>query len=285
MRNQARNIAVLWLILGCAPPKPAPTPADSPEKITYAEVTARIAGFIDQGFVVSHGGDRHHGDSLLFTGLAAYSLPCAEGAVVADGMATMLATGGYYRFPGDSDAVSLDQLLGLYRGVAARVRRCGERERWKGAFATASIPDIPAGFDYVRQKLMALLGIGNEPAPSLQAEMEISAAGWTALVNADHAACYRAHLSLISLQMVEEMGGKISSEGRTAFCDAARGMDIATMEHWCGRPGLDEFLDNFKYNVWEYAEQRCPKWEQPDGNGLETPAVDYLVAYMDKTGG
>lgn len=278
-----KALLISTFIFGCSQPKQKTAPSMS-EETKYNEINSRLVNFLDQDFVVSHGADNHHGDSLLFTGLAAYSLPCAAGAQVASGLATMVLSGAYYRYPGDTDPVSMDQLLGLYRGVAARVRRCNEGGRWKAAFNVAPADGLPAGFDFVRRKLMAMLELAGDPPASLQAEMEASAVAWTVATNVVHAPCYRAHLSLIALQTIEEMGGKISSEGRTAFCDAARGMEIATIEHWCGRQDLSTALAAFKYNEYEYHWQRGA-WELPDGNGLETPAVDYLVAYMDKTGG
>ncbi len=275
--------AIFIVLMGCAAAKSEPAP-QSPlqsQQSKYAEVVARITQFTNRGFVVSLGGNDHHGDSLIFTGLALYGLPCAEGEPLARGIEGMLASGTYYRYPGDSDSVSMDQLLGMYRGIAARVRRCGEKDRWAAALRTAPAVTLPAGFDYVRQRLMAVLGVGGDPAGSLRSEMEASAASWTATVNATHAAAYRVHLSLIALQAVEEMGTSVS---RAAFCSASRGVGIATVENWCGREGIASALDRFQYDIWEYHWQRGA-WESPDGDNSPHPAVDYLVAYADMVGG
>lgn len=281
-----RSVFILLCFVGACGKSAPPAPPSSALAPTYAEVVARLPQFLNSGWVITRGTPDNRGDSLLFTGLATYGLSCSDGAPEAAGLEAMLHSGAYYRYPGDPDAISLDGLLGLYRGVAARVNHCAETPRWATAFAAAPAPDsslLPAGFDYVRQALMARLG-GPAADAGLQPELEASAAGWTLAVNAAHAPCFRAHLSLIALQTVEELGGKISATGKAAFCDSSRGLRIATAEDWCGRAPLSGWLGAFQYNVYEYAHQRCPAWEPPDGAGEQQPAVDFLVAYQDQGG-
>lgn len=278
-----RVILLLLLTLACAPgspshPSPAPAPPPAP---AFEEVVARLPEFYQYGgWVISENGDDHHGDSLLFTGLALYGLPCAEGEPPAAALEAMLKTGAYYRYPGDADTVSMDGLLGLYRGIAHRVDACNENDRWAAALRGA--PDVsglmPAGFDYVRQLLLAKLNLGSEPTDALKDLLAASAETWTRVVNVTHSACFRGHLSLIALQTVDELGGDIDGEG---FCDASKGMRIETAEEYCGRGGLQDWLGAFTYDVWEYAHQRCPSWEAADGNGGHHPAVDFLVAHED----
>lgn len=267
--------------LGCShAPKEHSVAADP---IRYQEVVSRLSDFLDQGFIVSRKGNDNHGDSLIFTGLGLYGSPCLDSnaELMAQALESMLKAKTYYRFPGDPDSVTMDQYLGLYRGIASRIERCGEKERWKEALSQAASASLPAGFDYVRRFLMSKVDLESEPPVSLRAEMEGSATLWSGGVIKDHAACYRVHLSLIALQTVEELGGSLSTQGKAAFCSVSRGTKIATLEHFCGRSDLGDFLTNFTYDVWQYKHQRCPDWESPDGNGEEQPAIDYLVAYRD----
>jgi hypothetical protein len=86
---------------------------------------------------------------------------------------------------------------------------------------------------------------------------------------------------LNTFQIVEELGGKISSESRNVFCAATKGAGLPTTDSWCGRGGLDTWLDSFVYNTWQYRHQRCPGWEVADGAGDDQPAVDELVGWTD----
>lgn len=61
---------------------------------------------------------------------------------------------------------------------------------------------------------------------------------------------------------------------------------MPVVEHFCGRPGLQAWIDAFSFNTWEYAHQRSPVWETPDAsrivNGarvpVETAGLDLLFA-------
>ncbi len=63
-------------------------------------------------------------------------------------------------------------------------------------------------------------------------------------------------------------------------CEEAprRGVDIPLIDHKCGRGDLKGWIDAFKFNEWEYRHQRSGKWEQPDGDGDETPGLDLITA-------
>lgn len=70
-----------------------------------------------------------------------------------------------------------------------------------------------------------------------------------------------------------------------SFCDAAKGARIADLEHWCGREGLGEFIQAFKFDEWEYRFQRAT-WETPDGkHNLYTPGLDLIRAIKLKYSG
>jgi hypothetical protein len=41
------------------------------------------------------------------------------------------------------------------------------------------------------------------------------------------------------------------------LCDVTRGMDIPTLDDWCGRGDLARWIAGYQYNHWEYRAQRC----------------------------
>ncbi len=86
------------------------------------------------------------------------------------------------------------------------------------------------------------------------------------------------NLGFLTLETLEDLGDDISNSGRNDFCAATRGVQIATVDEWCGRGGLKDWISNFQFDRYEYAFQRSGSWESPDGNGDKTPALDLLVA-------
>jgi hypothetical protein len=285
--NIGHTIIALALCLACAkkPKTHDPETSSSQAEATYASLVGRLPGYSEGGFLISRGRDDRHGDSLIFTGLAVYGLSCAEGEPYAKALEAMLLSGSYYRFPGDQDAVTMDQVLGLYRGVAKRVKKCGEASRWKAAFAAAPDFDLPAGFNFVKDKLLSELGLAIAPPDAKQALLESSVALWADSVRRSRAACYRIHLGLISLQTIHLLGSRLSDLGHGSFCQATVGTSLPTSDHFCSRSHLRDFLSSFRLNEWQYRHQRCATWESPDGGGIEHPGVDYLVAYRDMQGG
>lgn len=279
-------LALVLLVAGCGKKHPAASAATDTQRAEYDHLVERLPQFYDQGgWVVSRGGNTNQGDSLLFTGLAAYALPCDAGAAPAQAIADMLATGHVVRYPGLTDPPSFDSFLGMYRGITARVMRCGEAERWKPLLAGAKLDGLPVGFDFVRASLLHKLGLAGDPGTPWELRMEADAAEFALAPVVAHQACFRVNLALLALQTTEELGGKVSAPGRALFCANTRGARIETVEHYCGRSSLDEYLDGFRENVWIYQHQRCPGWETPDANGDQEPGLDYLVGYLDKTTG
>lgn len=259
-----------------------------------AEVVSRLPEFLDRGFVISkqNGTTLHQGDSLLFSGLALYAMDCQAGQPIADGFADMLrqTDGNVYRHPDQPDReVSLDGLLGMYRGINKRVQFCGEKDLWAGlmehtrAKVSAS---MPAEFNLVSSMMEFVLGIGDCPDLRRLETLTIEVSAWADLVRLRKDTAYRIHLGLLALQTLEEMGAPLSDKQRGRFAQATDGTNLVTTDHFSGRPGLSEFLDGFQYNTWQYRFQRNPDWEKPDGQDQEHPGVDYLVGYADLyTGG
>ncbi len=260
----------------------------------YHEVSERLGGyFLDRGFVVSRttdGAREGKGDSLLFTGLALYALDCKAGVPLADGLAKMfeVTEGGAYRHPDlASEEVSLDGLLGLYRGIHKRVAHCGEKDLWAPLMRNHRVKmagNLPAEFNLVAAMLGYKLGLNDVPDLRRVENLALEVNAWAVLVKARKAACYRIHLGLLSLQAMVEMGVPISDKARGTFAEITNGLGMPTIDHFSGRSGLEDWLHGFQYNIYEYRHQRCQAWEQPDGGDLLRPGVDFLVGYADLYG-
>jgi hypothetical protein len=296
-----RILAMAIGLVACHPKdtQPEPEQPGMSDVQLYDEAVQRLDRFIDRGFVVSLKADgtaEHQGDSLIWTGMALGSLPCGLGTKVAFGIRRMAAIlqGGMWRHPDLVDDVSMDGALGVYWGLARRIKRCGEADFWKGMIeehvryldthdvlklnpnSTASL--VP-GFDYLPRLLAHEADVGGEPSKDMLRSMQLSTIAWTVATKSQKAAAYRIHLSMIALQTVEELSVKLDPLLRSAFCSASKDTDMPTVDHFCGRGDLGGWISGFEYNAWEMRHQRAGAWETPDGKpGLETPAVDLLVA-------
>jgi hypothetical protein len=301
--------AGLWIAFmgGCARVKTSATavmPRSSNDASFFVGMEDRALTFTSPaGWVISCDGADcppvNQGDSLLFTGLATYAMDCTHGDSTSLAMAQMVDTmdGGLYRHPSLPSSISLDGALGFYRGATKRATLCGEGWQWgelikkhlayvmrnEGVLNVGSSATLAGGFSYIPRKLASNLGVGEEPSAKDQAELEAAVAGWAAADMAAHGACFRLNLGLMALQTVEELGSKISPEGKAAYCAATRGSRIPTIDQWCGRGGLLDYINGFAYNVWQYRHQRCTDWETPDGSvGADgQPGVDFLTAWAD----
>lgn len=291
-------VALCLLALSCAKAPQAETiPATPQEVITYSDAVARALTFFDaQGFPVSRRGveEKNQGDGLIFLGLAMAGLPCAEGMLARDAAARMITelSGGLYRHPTLADQISLDGPLGLYRGIAARVKNCGERAYWQplldlhmaflrvNGYRLNASSDVTIPLDF-RLVPAALAG---EKLEASQTALEFEVASWAAAVRTAREGSYRINLGLLTFEALEDSGTDISANGRNAFCSATRGTDLPTVEQWCGRNGLEDFLGGFVYNVWQYRHQRTPAWESEDGNGDEQPGFDFLIGWVSLHG-
>lgn len=301
------KLAGLWLLLvlsGCV--HGLGNELQPSETDTYNVVRGRMQGFEDKNhWIVSHcgGQDCAQGDSLLFTGLAVYALPCADGAPMAQALMDMIVKSGgaIYRHPTIPDDVSLDGALGLYRGIAKRIKVCHEAGLWAtpllmhrtyiddhgGKLNAASKNDystLAGGFSYILDLLYAAAAGEEQPFVLRQAYLEAAVTGWAGINIVSKTACYRTNLALLALQTVEELGGEVSEPTRSSFCLITKDAGLPTADQWCGRPGMGTFLDSFQFDLWQYRPQRCPGWEKPDGNGNQHPAVDYAVGYCDLAG-
>lgn len=299
-----KYILIILISLGCArkaSPSPVATSATDKQAITFSDVEARLPSFIQQDFIhsITNGIPTAQGDGLFFTGLAAYGADCATGAPLITGLEDMITSmnGAIYRDPTLTNESILDGALAFYRGVTKRVNKCGELSVWAPLIKlhldymethsdvlNVDGSKLSGGFDYIRNLLAYKLGVALEPSYVDQQVLEdLVVTTWTEADIAAKAACYRAHLALISLQTIEELGGTVTATARNSFCSSTNGVGMITADNWCGRGGASDWLNSFQYNVWQYRPQRCTKWETPDAGGSSQPAIDYLVVYEDMT--
>lgn len=127
-------------------------------------------------------------------------------------------------------------------------------------------------FDTMRAVVADELGLGDAPNDigSLGSEM----AAWAFATVSQRAAAYRVHLGYLVLDVIN------APKGKAAYCGATEAAKIPLIDHFCGRAGLQSWVSGFQYNLYEYRHQRAI-WETADGNGLETPAIDYLVGVRE----
>ncbi len=296
-------VASLCLSCGAAPAPEAELAEPSVEQ-TYIDASNRLlGGFVEGGWVVSRrpdGTPEHTGEGLIWTGMAMGALPCGLGTTLEFTLSEMVKAhaGALVRYEplgeyANGREVTLDGALGLYLGVAQRAVRCGASPLWGpiirdhldfvsshgGSLHPNVDAKLLAHFDYVLDLLASRLGVGPSPDVADGRELEHEVATWAAVVNATHAACYRVNLGFTALQTMETLGQEVSRQGRWEFCAATRGMDIPTVDHWCGRKGLRDWIASYQFNQWENRHQRCGAWETPDADGDTTPGLDLLVAY------
>ncbi len=239
----------------------------------YDAAADRLVTMLDDGWVVSRhpdGAIADQGDSLLFTGLAMGTLDCARGAVPEAALSTMLREnhGVPYRHPTIKGEYSLDGLLGLWWGIDQRIKRCGARDVWASLLTEhKTAVSIEPFFGIVLDQVM-----GGVPSLNDRGRLGAEVTAWAIGTVSARAAAYRLHLGYLTLSIVD------APKGQGTYCEAVKDAKILLIEHFCGRPGLAQWIDGFAYNRYVYAFQRA-EWEGPDGRpGLATPAIDLLMA-------
>lgn len=285
-----RILALVLSLVSCtkvaAPTSEEPSPG---VRVRHLMAVERLVNsHMVDGWVVSRDGEKPHhlGDSLLWTGLALGILPCDKAELPAAALRGMFRElgGGMWRHPSLPTDASMDGAMGVYWGIARHQRKCaGEwhseltahRELLRSTgnkLNRAGSGLLPPGFDY----LPPLLD-GDTPPDAHKALLERLVGAWALATKLERASCYRAHLGLLALDAAQVAGQSISPDAKGFYCLQTRPMKIPLIDHWCGRPGLGEWVAGFEYNVWEYRHQRCGAWETADGNGYETPALDLLM--------
>ncbi len=305
------SIIVSIFLSACSKANESDDPIPSTPSIVdrFQSARARLASeFLENGWVVSrnlNGSPAHQGEGLIWTGLWLGASECSD--VESEHMLQDMIRaqdGALIRFDPLPDEykggreVTLDGALGLYKGVAERVQRCPEsRAAWydvmtlhknymansDGRLHPNASASLDAGFDYVLDRLLDSLS-GGDPVnhdDRRRNSLTLGAAGWVATVNAKHEAGYRAHLVLLAFQTLQ-LAGENVDQGRDMICQASKGMDMPTLDDWCGRGDLIGWINQFQYDQWEFRHQRAAAWETPDGNGIRTPGLDLLVAIRAK---
>lgn len=269
---------MLATLVACShPERSEPKPAPDPVRARFEAAEAQLLAMTEPyGWVVSRWEDgslAHTGDSLIWTGMALGVLSCGGGDAAESALLGMLnETGGkLYRHPSEANReASLDGHLGFYWGISERIKRCPDRAQIWADVLPNHKPDMPEAFDVVLGSLHHRLGIGPAPSSHSVSGLANVLAGWAALVVAKKAAAFRIHLGLLALETMDDPG--------TLFCAATPSAGMVTVDNFCGRPGLEEWIAGFEYDKWEMALQRA-SWESPDGKpGLSTPGLDLLVA-------
>lgn len=280
-----RALLLLLAVYGCAKPAPdkiAETPTDR-----FAEVAARAGAMTwPDGWItcVKPDGSRDClGDSLIFSGLAMGADDCEHGQIYEDALVGMIHDndGELVRHPTIRGS-SLDGALGFLWGMAQRARRCpASTERLSAAvraYSERNARPLEPYFPVVVRQVLHDMGDGDPPSEHDRGLLGSELAGWALAVVSTQAAAFRLHLGYLAFSLVD------APKGKTAYCAAVEKAKIPLIEAFCGRPGLLDWLRDFRYNEWEYRHQRGA-WEDPDGDGRETAGVDFLVGYRQAYGG
>lgn len=278
------RIIVLALLCAACQKEPDSEPTEDVHlPYSFDQVAERMLAMSEpSGWLVNTydgGGYRKAGDSLIFSGVALGALDCRRGDVVEAALVAMLEEkdGDIYRHPSLKDEpASLDGELGLLWGVSQRVARCPETQSvWAPLIerhAAHAWRYLAGLWDPVLWQVEAQLGLRALPTETERGEIGTLAAGWAFAVVQTHEAAFRLHLGYLALSIVD------APKGKASYCAAVKAAQIPLLEHFCGRSGLGAWAAAFQFNAWEYRFQRAA-WETPDGKpGMNTPALDYLLA-------
>lgn len=289
----------LFLLLascGKTPDKPDPKDPVPTVEERYQEAEARLkAKFLENNWIVSRkpdGSPEHQGEGLIWDGTYLTVAKCDDTAIE-DMLIEMIERRGgalvRYEPLGEYEngrEVTLDGAIGLYRGIVSRVARCPDAAaKWDLAVTlhrqylaendqvlnVAADAKLIAGFDILPDVVAGYKDLSTGP-------LLVQLVAWSAAVKATQSAAYRINLSFLAIQTLEEAGYVIPGIYRSGFCAATNGVDIPTVDHWCGRGDLAKWINEFQFNQWEYRHQRSGAWETPDAAPDETPGLDFLVA-------
>ena len=306
----------LLLVLSClfACDKADPPPAE-PVTPSHAELyklgQLRALAHVRSGaYIVSirpDGSNVHMGEGLFHAGMWLWTASCSAGAGVSRELATRIVEQGgqLVRFDplgeyAGGREITIDGALQLYAGVMRRIVDCGERDLWEDALSAhyvwlvendwrlhqntfgegstlaGTFHDLTLALDLV----MWQAGLFDEPERERMGEAERQSAVWAAALHVKHDACYRANLAWVPLLTAETAGWATTLAGRSMFCSATRGMDIPTIDHWCGREPISTYIASYVPNEWEYRHMRCGAWESADGKDNLSHGLDLLVALV-----
>jgi len=271
---------------------------DAPLSVSarYTEALDRLeAGFLDRGWVISRerdGTPTHTGDSLIWSGMLLAAVPCDRGVKTEAALIEMITDLGgalvrYIPTVGKVRGASLDGALGLYRGIAHRIKCPGKADLWREAVRLHSEyvrtkrdlhptgATVPPGFTYVLERLARELGAGGSPDSDDLGLLRPALAVWAKSTVDMRKPCYRVHLGLLVHQALDDLGVSPQHEH---FCIAAKGGGMPLVDHFCGQPEpLLTWIEKFEYDRAEYFLQRC-SFESEHTDGVLTPGLDLIVA-------
>ena len=305
------HVIIFWALgCGAVADQFEKEPEEEESKPGFEEIYADLTkDFLHNGLIVSrdNGQPEHQGEAILWTGIAAGALPCWMARPFMDKISDMsIKNGGYFERTeplGEyvDRPINFDGMSGVYFGYAGFISHCeiypalvdswGKHRKYLSDNGDRLHPNTsekyPNVFDSVVQAIDYRLGLRSS-LPNADALKLVSTAAstWATGVVLSQSACYRIHLSFLQLKALDYMG---VGTGRDSFCRATgkagdpsqTAIDIPLIDHYCGRDGLKNYLDNFLSNQWEYRFQRCGAWETPDGNNIATPGLDFLVGYSE----
>lgn len=232
-------------------------------------------------------------DAGTFTGIALAVLDCEEGRQMLDTVLgnIRLNKGLLTRFepkPEEDNLSSRDVVVGTMFGLAVRMRRCGDaeiiRDAWalhreyvlsmNGKLYPGAGPDksMTDNLQYLWDTFARKLGIPAEGPGKGRFEAALSVT--TASIREQKAACYPVHLQTLQALTAYALGDPISSAARLSFCTAANGMRLPLTEWYCERPWR-EFMDQPR--TTKYQHQRCPTWETENQDGVAYHELDRIL--------
>lgn len=304
-------IPIILCLLACTKTPSKPDDVVPTDNQIYMQTVQHVLTHVSNGYVITlkpDGQPEAMGEGLLFAGEFLWAAPCIEGKAVSEAIAGMITRmdGQLVRYEplGEYEGgreMSVDGAIVLYKGIARRIMDCGESQLWSGPIDLhykflkshswrlhANVGDDLKGLghdftlplDLIRWRL----GQDGEPSGYRMYQLEHQAAVWALSLHPQRRACYRVNLGWSSVISAEVMGWPATGKGRDEICLATRGMDIPTVDHWCARTPIDNYLSNYVIDEWQYRHQRCGAWEFADGNGNNSHRLDLLDALVLKHG-
>ena len=260
--------------------------------------------FVSGGYVISRRNNQpvELGDSLLWTSLALAALPCEEATQLFNAVyrSAYYRSGALVRFeplPAEyqRDPASRDSEVGAMLGISVYASRCQNpvaKSLWQlhsrfvaqNGWHVNSVGDptktlMSPALEYVFSRVSDQLG---GQWLDITGGPEVFESGLIAnveSVRASHSACYPVHLSTLQILLLATLNKPITPFSRGLFCSATEGMDLPLTDWYCERTNGRAYLSSFVLNQYEYRHQRCGSWEGPDGGGLESPGLDWLIMY------
>lgn len=297
-------------VLSVAPETNLPQPMDVSAFTNQAIFMENrlLSEFLLREYVISKENDQptHLGDSLLWTMLAASSLPCGKSKDLLQAISDSVFRNNGLVLRIDplpshlgNDPTSRDMEIGFAFGMVLLFRNCPEhrtliKRTWSLHITYVLALSHSLAKDGIRSKtditptlryLLAevshyILGEWDRPSVFDQFLLDTST-NLAALGRAvsHRESCYPVHLTTLTFLVLDIIGSSLGETNKILFCRSTSGLGLALTDWYCRRPDAFRFLENFKLNEYEYKHQRCD-YEGPDSDpGLESPGVDFLLAY------